>query len=492
MTISSNDLYLLAPEISMIVLALVVMALDLFVKRRIVVAAVTLVGLLVPTGFVITQALTLRGTQLAFFKMLVVDQYALFFDIIFLLIAAVTVLSSYNYLGKYVKAEGEFYALLLFSVTGMMFMGSTGELITIYIALELTSIPLYVMAGMIRGSTRSSEAAVKYVLLGAMSSAILLYGFALLYGLTGTTDLLGIASSFSTSLANGNFAVLVADILILAGFGFKISAVPFHMWAPDIYEGAPTPATAFFSVGSKAAGFAALIRVFIYGGLGHINLLPLVTVVAIIAALTMTLGNVVAAVQTNAKRMMAYSSIAQAGYILVGFVASLQQGRPEGDAAVLFFILVYVLTNLGAFAGIIALADLTGGERIEDFRGLWRRAPLLSLCTACCLLSLAGIPPFAGFLSKVLLFSAAWGLGQQWLVIVALLNSIISLVYYGRIVKAMFFDEPKKADHLVTPFELKTSLVFATAALVVLTVIAQLVLNVVTPAAGSLFALLGH
>jgi NADH-quinone oxidoreductase subunit N len=491
MALGSNDLYLLAPEISMVVLALVVMTVDLFVKRRVVVAAVALVGLLIPTAFVVAQALTIKGTQVAFFHMLVVDPYALFFAVVFLLIAAVTILSSYNYLGKYVKAEGEFYALLLFSVTGMMLMASTGELITIYIALELTSIPLYVMAGMIRGSTRSSEAAVKYVLLGAMSSAILLYGFALLYGLTGTTDLLGIAKSFS-SFKDGNFAVMIADILVLAGFGFKISAVPFHMWAPDIYEGAPTPATSFFSVGSKAAGFAALIRVFIYGGLWHINLIPLVTVVAIIAVLTMTLGNVVAAVQTNVKRMMAYSSIAQAGYILVGFVASLQKGSPDGDAAVLFFILVYVLTNLGAFAGIIALADLTGGERMEDFRGLWRRAPLLSLCTACCLLSLAGIPPFAGFLSKVLLFSAAWGLGQQWLVVVALLNSIISLVYYGRIVKAMFFDEPSKADHLVTPFELKTSLVFATTALVVLTAIAQLVLNAVSPAASGLFAFLGH
>ena len=497
MEIGSNDLYLLAPEISIVVLALVVMAVDLFVKRRTVVATVALVGLLVPAGFVIAQALgqgqatAAPGTHLAFFGMLVVDQYALFFDIIFLLIAAVTILSSYNYLGKYVKAEGEFYALLLFSVTGMMLMGSTGELITLYIALELTSIPLYVMAGMIRGSARSSEAAVKYVLLGAMSSAVLLYGFALLYGLTGTTDLVGIANSFK-SFTDGNFAVIIADVLVLAGFGFKISAVPFHMWAPDIYEGAPTPATAFFSVGSKAAGFAALIRVFIYGGLWHINLLPLVAVVAIIAALTMTLGNVVAVVQTNVKRMMAYSSIAQAGYILVGFVASLQQQNADGNAAVLFFILVYVVTNLGAFAGIIALADLTGGERIEDFRGLWRRAPLLSLCTACCLLSLAGIPPFAGFLSKILLFSAAWGLGQQWLVIVALLNSVLSLVYYGRIVKAMFFDEPSKADHLVTPFELKTSIVFATAALVVLTVIAQLVLNVATPAANSLFAFLGH
>src|SRR5215469_4239498 len=294
--IGSNDLYLLAPQISMIVLALVVMAVDLFVKQRIVVATVALVGLIVPAGFVIAQSLTLTGTRLAFFQMLVVDRYALFFDIIFLLIAAVTILSSYNYLSKYVKAEGEFYALLLFSVTGMMFMASTGELITIYISLELTSIPLYVMAGMIRGSTRSSEAAVKYVLLGAMSSAILLYGFALLYGLTGTTDLRGIADTFK-SFTDGNFAVMVADILVLAGFGFKISAVPFHMWAPDIYEGAPTPATAFFSVGSKAAGFAALIRVLLDGGIWQHNLDSLVLILSVIAVLTMTLGNFVAAVQ---------------------------------------------------------------------------------------------------------------------------------------------------------------------------------------------------
>jgi NADH-quinone oxidoreductase subunit N len=488
MPLKVNDVYLLAPITSMVVLALVVIVVDLFVKRRIVVAAVALVGLLVPAAFVIAQALTIKGTQHAFFNMLVVDQYALFFDVIFLLIAAVTILSSYTYLQKYVKAEGEFYVLLLFSVSGMMLLASTSELITIYISLELASIPLYVMAGLVRGSARSAEAAVKYVLLGAMSSAILLYGFALLYGLTGTTDLQGIASSFKL-IAEGNLAVMVADILVLAGFGFKVSAVPFHMWAPDIYEGAPMPATSFFSVGSKAAGFAVLMRVFIYGGLFQVNLMPLVAIVAVIAALTMMLGNVVATVQTNVKRMMAYSSIAQAGYILVGFVGSLQQeGQAAGNAAVLFFILVYVLTNLGAFAGIIALADLTGGDRIEDFRGLWRRAPLLSLCTAGCLLSLAGIPPFAGFLSKVLLFSAAWGLGQQWLVMVALLNSILSLVYYGRIIKVMFFDEPSKADRLVAPFELKTALVFATAALIIVTVIAQLILNVVTPAASGLLA----
>ncbi len=482
------DLYLLAPELSLTLLALVVMAVDLFVKRHSATAGTALAGLLVPAGFAISQAIN-GINQKAFFGMLVVDPYAIFFTIVFLLIAAIMILSSYDYVGKYVQAEGEFYVLMLFSVVGMMMMASSGELITIYISLELTSIPLYVMAGLIRGQEKSAEAAVKYVLLGAMSSAILLYGFALLYGLTGTTDLVGIAMSFKQSIQNGNLIVLIANVLIVAGFGFKISAVPFHMWAPDIYEGAPTPSTAFFSVGSKAAGFAALIRVFIYGGLGlagSANLTSIITVLSIVAFLTMTLGNLVAAVQSNVKRMMAYSSIAQAGYILVGFIASLATGKPDGTEASLFFILVYVVTNLGAFAGIIALANLTGGERISDFRGLWQRAPLLSLCTAFGLLSLGGIPPFAGFLSKIFLFTAAWGLGQQWLVVVALLNSIVSLVYYGRIVKAMFFDEPPKKDHLRTPIGLGTALVFSSVALVVLLVAAPWVLRLAHLAAVSL------
>ncbi len=482
------DLYLLAPELSLALLALVVMAVDLFVKRRIATVGTALVGLVVPAAFAISQAV--NGIhEKAFFGMLVVDPYAIFFKIVFLLIAAIMILSSYDYVGKYVRAEGEFYVLMLFSVVGMMMMASSGELITIYISLELTSIPLYVMAGLIRGQEKSAEAAVKYVLLGAMSSAILLYGFALLYGLTGTTDLVGIAISFKQSIQTGNLIVLIADVLIVAGFGFKISAVPFHMWAPDIYEGAPTPSTAFFSVGSKAAGFAALIRVFIYGGLGSagsINLASIITVISIVAFLTMTLGNIVAAVQSNVKRMMAYSSIAQAGYILVGFIASLATRKPDGIEASLFFILVYVVTNLGAFAGIIALVNLTGGERIADFRGLWQRAPLLSLCTAFCLLSLGGIPPFAGFLSKVFLFTAAWGLGQQWLVIVALLNSIVSLVYYGRIVKAMFFDEPPKKDRLITPVGLGAVLVFSSVALVVLLVAAPWMLKLAYLAAASL------
>ncbi len=484
-----SDLYLLAPEASMAILALAVMMVDLFVKRRLVTVTVGLVGLIVPLGFAIAQAVTpgfLATPHRAFSGVLVIDPYAVFFEIVFILIVAVMLLASYSYVGKYVKADGEFYTLMLFSATGAMFMASTNELITIYISLELTSIPLYIMAGLLRTGERSAEAAVKYVLLGAMSSAILLYGFALLYGLTGTTDLAGIARSVGTGIQDGNVLILIADVLILAGFGFKISAVPFHMWAPDIYEGSPTPATAFFSVASKAAGFAALIRVFMSGGLGQVNLTSLTIIIAIIAIATMTLGNLVAAVQTNVKRLMAYSSIAQAGYILVGFLASIAGKHPDGNSAVLFFILVYVITNLGAFSGIIALANATGGERIEDFKGLAKRAPLLSAGTALCMLSLAGIPPMAGFVSKVFIFTAAWGEGLSWLVVIALLNTAVSLVYYGRIVKAMYFDAPLKEDHLTTPIGLSSSIALTTAALVVITFAASLVLELTGPAANLL------
>src|SRR6185437_2313437 len=254
-------------------------------------------------------------------------------------------------------------------------------------------------------------------------------------------------------------------------------------------EGAPTPATAFFSVGSKAAGFAALIRVFMNGGIWQVNLNSMILIMSIVAVLTLILGNVVAAVQSNVKRMMAYSSIAQAGYILVGFIASFASRNSSGNSAVLFYILIYVLTNLGAFSGIIALANATGGERIEDFRGLAKRAPLLSAGTALCLLSLGGIPPMAGFVAKVFIFTAAWSEGLGWLVIVALLASVVSLVYYGRVVKAMYFEAPVKEDRLSTPLGLGSSITLATAALIVLTFAASVILAATNPAAMSLLTL---
>ncbi|HZU69314.1 MAG TPA: NADH-quinone oxidoreductase subunit N [Ktedonobacteraceae bacterium] len=486
------DLYLLGPELSLTLLALLVILVDLFIKRFIVTTVVAFVGLLIPLGILISQAATLNFTQphRAFYGMLVVDPYAIFFGFVFLFIAFMMILMSYRYIQKYVRSGAEFYMLLLFSITGMMLMASTGELISIYISYELASIPLYVMAGLLRQGERSAEAAVKYVLLGAMSSAILLYGFALLYGLTGTTDLMGIAAAIRTGVAPGNPLLMVASVLILAGFGFKISAVPFHMWAPDIYEGSPTVSTAFFSVGSKAAGFAALIRVFIDGGLGQVNYTSLLIIFCIVAILTMTFGNIVAAVQTNVKRLMAYSSIAQAGYILIGVIASLSDKNANGISASLFFIAVYVVTNLGAFSGIIALANATGGERLEDFRGLARRSPLVAACTALCLLSLAGIPPLAGFMSKVFIFTAVWGQNLGWLVVIALLNTVVSLVYYGNIVRSMYFDAPPKPDYFRPSPTIATSITVATAGLLVLFFGAQLLLAVSDPSAGSLLAFL--
>ena len=425
--------------------------------------------------------------------MLTVDQYAIFFKLLFLLIGGVMILVSYDYVNKYVRAAGEFYALLLLSVTGMMFMASTTELISIFIALELTSIPLYIMAGLLRGDDRSSEAAVKYVLLGAMSSAILLYGFAFLYGLTGSTDLSLIAqATVNSGFAGGNILLLLADVFVLAGFGFKISAVPFHTWAPDIYEGAPTPATAFFSVGSKAAGFAAFIRVFIDGNLGPANGQTIVILLGIIAVLTMTLGNVVAIVQSNIKRMMAYSSIGQAGYILVGFAASVGVQNTGGISSALFFLFVYVLTNLGAFAGIIALGHATGSENIRDFNGLRSRNAWIAVGTALCLLSLAGVPPMAGFFAKFVLFAAAWQQGLTWLVVAGVLNSLVSMGYYGYLVYAMFVRNPAKEGRINSTPALNTALAVSSVGIIVVTVLTNFLLMQAQIGAQGLSAFLPH
>jgi NADH-quinone oxidoreductase subunit N len=475
----------------MVLLGLLVLALDLVTKRASVVAVVGLVGLAAPLACTIllaTGVLPNNGT--AFFGMLVVDAYAIFFDILFIIIAAFVLLVGYDYATRYLRASvGEYFGLILLSAAGMMLMASSRELITIYIALELTSIPLYILSGLSRTDGRSSEAAVKYVLLGAMSSAILLYGMALLYGATGSTDLGEIAKAVS-GLQSGNVLLLVADVFIFAGFGFKVSAVPFHMWAPDIYEGSPTPSTLFFTVGSKAAGFAAMLRVFVVGGLVATSHSYLWVMVGVVAALTMTVGNVVALRQTNIKRMMAYSGIGQAGYILLGVAALMINNTPVGQVAVLAFIFVYVITNLGAFAGIIAMADATGNENITDFDGFGQRSPRSATGLAICMLSLAGWPPTAGFFSKLFLFYVAWqaGAGLPWLVILALINSTISMVYYANIVWRMFVAKPVRQDRLSTPLSVTAGEWVTTAAVIVLTVAFGWLLTQSLQGATSLFA----
>jgi NADH-quinone oxidoreductase subunit N len=482
---------------------LLILCVDMILTRKSggIVAFGSVIGLLAPTALITWIALTPDRPQQAFSGMLVVDQYALFFDYIFVLIGAGTVLVSYDYVRKYMNAHAsEFYMMIFFSLLGAMFMASSRELITIYISLELTSFPLYVMAGMLRksipgdaaSSTRSAEAATKYVLLGAMSSAILLYGMALLYGITASTDLGEIAQSLAKQGLNGpnSLVLLLSVIFIFAGFGFKISAVPFHMWAPDIYQGAPTPGTLFFSVASKTAGLAALIRVLVEGGLIQSTSFYLWGLLAIVSVLSMTLGNVVAIVQDDIKRMMAYSSIAQVGYILVGLAASAYNpSNRSTNAAVLVFIAVYVATNIGAFAGIIALANATGGEAVRDFNGLFKRSPALAFGLSLCLLSLAGIPPLAGALSKIVMFIAAWQQGGFFpaLVIVALINSVISIVYYVGVVYNIFVTEPQRDDRLRVSPALSTALAVSVLSIIALTIFFQPLLNAGGEGALSLF-----
>jgi NADH-quinone oxidoreductase subunit N len=499
--IDAVQVWMLSPELSVVVLGFIVLGLDLFTKSRALIAWVAIAGLLVPTFFTISLATNLFGSHptRGFFGMLVVDQFSLFFKFLFLGAGFGVLLVSYGYVGKYLRATiGEYYSIILLSLAGMMLMASTGELISIYISLELTSIPLYILAGLSRRDARSAEAAVKYVLLGAMSSAILLYGMALLYGATGSTDLSEIFTAATQSLHSGNLLLLAADALIFAGFGFKISAVPFHMWAPDIYEGAPAPSTLFFSVGSKAAGFAAILRVFVAGGLVASTSSYLWVMVAVVAAVTMTLGNVVALLQTNIKRMMAYSSIGQAGYLLVGLAAVMIHSGAGGDAAkaagnlgILTFLAVYVVTNIGVFAGIIALADATGRESIRDYDGFGRRSPFIAFGMALSLLSLAGIPPMAGFFSKLFILWSAWNQGSAltWLVVLGLINSAISLVYYANVIWRMYTVEPAKRDRLSTPRTVTVTMAFSVVAILALTVAFGVLLNSLGAGASSLFTL---
>jgi NADH-quinone oxidoreductase subunit N len=494
--ITGTSLWMLSPELAMVLLSFLVLALDLLTRRKALVWAVALGGLVVPTAAVFSLAFNWLGPrpQTAFFDMLIVDNFAIFFELLFLIVGFGVILVSYRYAESYLRATpGEYYAIILMSLAGMMLMGSTHELISIYISLELTSIPLYILAGLSRTDARSAESAVKYVLLGAMSSAILLYGLALLYGATGSTDLTEIAHA-ATALQSGNFLLLAGAVFVFVGFGFKVSAVPFHMWAPDIYEGAPTPSVLFFSVGSKAAGFAALLRIFTSGNLAAVSGFYLWVMVAVVAAVTMTLGNVVALLQTNIKRMMAYSSIGQAGYLLLGFAALIIHNSPTGSLGMLTFLFVYVVTNIGAFTGIIALADATGKENVRDFDGMGRNSPWIAAGMGFCLLALAGIPPMAGFLSKLFIFWAAWSEGGAltFLVVLGLINSTISIVYYANVVWRMYVVEPKKRERLQIPRAVTLTMTAAVVAVFGLTILFGPLLAQISASAGSIFSALGR
>jgi NADH-quinone oxidoreductase subunit N len=355
------------------------------------------------------------------------DKFALFFEILFAVLGILTLAVSHSYLQRRRFLEGEFHILILAAVIGMMVLASATSLVTAFLGLELLSIALYIVCGYARGETRSQEAAAKYLLVGGFASAFVLYGMALVYGGAGTTLLPDIATTLQAS-SSSNPLILLGIVLMGVGFAFKISAAPFHMWTPDVYQGAPIPVTAFMSVGTKAAGFAMIIRVFA-GGLPH--LAPEWQVLlAFVAATSMIVGNLMAIAQSSLKRLLAYSGIAQAGYVLIGVIS----GGQNGLAAVLFYLFVYMFMNFGAFAVVTMLAGPDGDrDRLSDLEGLYRRSPLMAILMTVFMLSLAGFPPFVGFFGKLFLFTAGVSAGYTWLVVLAVLMSVVSVYYYVRV-----------------------------------------------------------
>ena len=429
---------ILLPEIVLTSTAMVVIVLDLYLGagQKSALGYLSLLGVIGATAAVL-PATGLKGEFWG--NMISADAFTQFFKVIFLLVAGLVILSSMSYLEKRKIPAGEFYTLLVSATIGMMFMGSSLDLITIYLGLELTSISSYVLAGLLRNDPRSNEAAIKYFLNGALASAILLFGLSILYGLTGTTHLADIAAVITTGGARGGVSLPLlgaAIAFVLGGFGFKIAAVPFHLWAPDAYEGAPTPVTAFFSAGPKAGAFAAILRIFLVGLIGAQPQWALV--VAVLSAVSMTVGNLTALMQTNIKRMMAYSSIAHVGYMLIGLTVA----TAAGTWAVMYYLLAYAVMNLGAFAVIIALDAFGPGDRVRDYAGLGRKAPFLGWALVFFFVSMIGVPPTGGFMGKFLLFSAAVQAGYIWLALFLAVNSAISVGYYYNVVKNMFLVGP--------------------------------------------------
>ena len=435
----------------LVVWACALLLVDLFIpeERKGLTALLAALGMLVAMGFAIAQ----MGTQtVAFNGMVVVDGFANFLTIFFLGSGMVGVALAYDYLSRMGLQRGEYYTLLMFSISGMILMGLAGDLIIIFLALELLSFPLYVLAGFARPRQDSEEAAIKYFLLGAFASGFVVYGVALVFGATGTTALAGIQAATQSGSADLTLLAVGAG-LILVGLGFKVAAVPFHMWTPDVYQGAPSAVTAFMAVGAKAGGFAALLRVFIVAF--TVLAVDFTSILWVLAALTMFLGNIVAISQGNIKRMLAYSSIAHAGYILMAFVPYGQtQVAGNAVAAALFYLLAYALTSFAAWAVVISLEKAEGrGLAISDYAGMGRKYPLQAAVMAVAMLSFTGVPPTLGFVGKFYLFSTVIEGGFIGLAVIGVLTSLISAYYYLRVVVVMYMQdgEPEvRRDRWVT------------------------------------------
>lgn len=435
--IPAINMAVIAPEVILSLFAMALLLINVFVKSE----SKGYLGYLSIAGIVVSLFSLVSGwgspTE-GFSGTIVQDNFATFFKGIFLISAAMSILITDKYLEREGCNQGEIYPLILFATVGMMLMAAGTDLMTIFLGLEVLSVSLYILAGFNRSSLKSNEAGLKYFLLGAFSTGFLLYGMALTYGATGTTKVAKIAALIAqTGIGTSSVMLLCGMLLMATGFAFKVAAAPFHMWTPDVYEGAPTPMTAFMSVGPKAAGFAAFLRVFL---VALPTLKPEWTwLIWGLAVLTMTVGNITALYQQNIKRMLAYSSIAHAGYVLVGFTA----GNAVGTAGILFYMLSYAFMNIGAFA-IIILVGKKGEENnnVADYAGFGYKHPMLGVAMCIFLFSLAGIPPAAGFIGKFYLFSGAIQAGYIWLAIIGVLNSAASVYYYLRVMVFMYFKDP--------------------------------------------------
>lgn len=437
-TPQAGDLLRILPEVILSGFAILVMLIEPFLarRRRVFLGWLAFLGVLAAAA-----ACRIYSRPLAFGNSVAADRFSVYFTLLFLLVAALTLLGSMNYLERDKIDHGEFYALVLMATVGMCFMAASTELMMIFLGLEISSISTYILAGFKRHEVQSNEAAVKYFLLGSFATAFFLYGIAFVYGLTGTTNLLALSERLDPSSPWSSLGGL-ALVLMFVGLAFKVSTVPFQVWTPDVYQGAPAPVTAFLSVGPKAAGFAVLLRIFL-GGMASAGPVSF-WMIWISAALTMSVGNLAALAQSNVKRLLAYSSIAHAGYVLVGIAAAVAGGGPAGISSVLFYLLVYALMNVGAF---VMVAHLAGTDErrtlLEDYTGLATTRPGIAACLTVLLLSLGGFPVTAGFLAKFYVFRAAVHANLVGLTVLAVLNSVVAVYYYLRLVVVMYMSEGK-------------------------------------------------
>lgn len=459
------------PELAVTATILLLVVLHVASKSK-TSAAPAILALLGVGGAILLSGVSVPGSGKAIFEgMAAYDGFAVFFKVLLAFATLVVILMSMESRELAGRSKAEYFIFLLSTLLGMFLLSSATDIVMLYLSLELVSIPSYLLAGYLKGKERSTEAAMKYVVFGATASGVMIYGFSLLFGMTGSTQI----AEIGRGLAAGKAALptILAAVMVAVGFGYKIAAVPFHMWSPDVYEGAPTPATAFFSVAPKAAGFAVLVR-FYYtvfaapdaaAGMWRItSSMDWTLMFAVLSAVTMTVGNLVAVKQNNVKRLLAYSSIAHAGYMLMGFVLL----TSAGIAAILFYLVVYLFMNLGAFYVVVLVGNTTRGEDISDFTGLGSRAPFAAVALAIFLFSLTGIPPFSGFIGKVYLFAEIINRGIYWLAIVAALNSVVSLYYYARIVRAMFLQEPTVASAIQVPAVSRAMLILLAAPTLIL------------------------